>query len=136
MRLKPFQTNLENKNWQALCEVATQEMKQHITQPLQISGSDIQEKMVAICKSNWQHARLPGLPVVRQIDAIQVRPPANYQNNQRGIMIFNPPYGERLSIKGGDQDRPIPFNQGNSSYMQKRRTSREPLVKEIGRAHV
>jgi putative N6-adenine-specific DNA methylase len=130
MRLKPFQTNLEKKNWQALCEIAKQEMKEHITRPLQISGSDIQEKMVAICKSNWQRARLPGLPVVRQIDAIQVRPPVNCPSNQPGIMIFNPPYGERLSIKGGDQDRPILFNQGNSSYMQKRRTSREPLVKE------
>jgi len=94
--------------------------------PIAISGSDINEKMITICKANWQRAYLPGLPVVRQVDAIAVKP----ASDQGGVMVFNPPYGERLGIKGGDQDKIYPLGDEDKSYMQKRRTSREPLVKE------
>ena len=49
-------------------------------------------------KGNWQRAQLPGLPVVRQVDALAAKPPANAAV---GVMLLNPPYGERLVIKGG-----------------------------------
>jgi putative N6-adenine-specific DNA methylase len=49
-------------------------------------------------KANWQRAQLPGLPVTRQIDALASRPPEQAKN---GVMLLNPPYGERLVIKGG-----------------------------------
>ena len=45
-------------------------------------------------------------------------------------MVFNPPYGERLAMKGGDSDRTYSFGDSKATSMQKRRTSREPLVKE------
>ena len=38
------------------------------------------------------------MPVVRQIDAMASKPPGDLQNP---IMLLNPPYGERLVIKGG-----------------------------------
>ena len=82
--------------------------------------------MITICKANWQRAHLPGLPNVRQVDAIAVKP----ASDQGGVMVLNPPYGERLGIKGGDQDKIYPLGDEDKSYMQKRRTSREPLVKE------
>jgi putative N6-adenine-specific DNA methylase len=49
-------------------------------------------------KGNWQRAQLPGMPVTRQIDALASKPPENAKN---GVMLLNPPYGERLVIKGG-----------------------------------
>jgi len=125
-RLKPFNTSLEKKNWAGLCDISKKEMADFADLPIAISGSDINEKMITICKANWQRAYLPSLPVVRQVDAIAVKP----ASDQGGVMVFNPPYGERLGIKGGDQDKIYPLGDEDKSYMQKRRTSREPLVKE------
>jgi putative N6-adenine-specific DNA methylase len=128
LRLKPFLSSPEKKNWQTLCDAAKMEMNQHQNDTIAISGSDINEQMIAMTKANWQRAGLPGLPVVRQLDAIAIKPISN--NKAGGVMVFNPPYGERLVIKGGDSDRPHSFGDGKAAYMQKRRTSREPLVKE------
>ena len=125
-RLKPFNTSLEKKNWAGLCDVSKKEIANFADRPIAISGSDINEKMITICKANWQRAYLPGLPVVRQVDAIAVKP----ASDQGGVMVFNPPYGERLSFKGGDRDIIYPLGDEDKSYMQKRRSSREPLVKE------
>ena len=70
---------------------------------LKISGSDINEKLVSMFKGNWQRAQLPDQPVVRQIDALAAKAPSNLSE---GVMLLNPPYGERLVIKGGrGQDR-------------------------------
>jgi putative N6-adenine-specific DNA methylase len=49
-------------------------------------------------KGNWQRAQLPDQPVVRQVDAMASKPP---ENTKDGVMLLNPPYGERLVIKGG-----------------------------------
>ncbi len=130
MRLKPFLSSLEKKNWQVLCEFAKTDMTKSMTNAITIGGSDINEKMIAICKANWQRAQLPGLPAVRQLDAIAIKPIASGVDRTPGVMVFNPPYGERLAIKGGDQDQIHQFDSGQTAYMQKRRTSREPLVKE------
>jgi len=128
LRLKPFLSFLEKKNWQSLCDEAKTEMDQASTSIISIAGSDINEQMIAMTKANWQRAGLPGLPIVRQLDAIAIKPMVN--NKESGVMVFNPPYGERLAIKGGDSDRPHSFGDSKAAYMQKRRTSREPLAKE------
>ncbi len=128
LRLKPFLSSLEKKNWQTLCDVAKTEIHQASTNTISIAGSDINEQMIAMTKANWQRAGLPGLPVVRQLDAIAIKPISSKQES--GVMVFNPPYGERLAIKGGDSDRPHSFGDSKAAYMQKRRTSREPLTKE------
>jgi len=102
-RLKPFNEAAEQKRWAALKEASLNEIlekrKQYPnTEALGIRGSDINEKLVSMYKGNWQRAQLPDQPVVRQIDAMASKPPANTKD---GVMLLNPPYGERLVIKGG-----------------------------------
>jgi putative N6-adenine-specific DNA methylase len=108
-RLKPFNEAVEQKRWSSLKESSLNEIlekrKQYPdAQSLGISGSDINEKLVSMFKGNWQRAQLPDQAPVRQVDAMASKPPGNTQ----GIMLLNPPYGERLVIKGGrGQDRDI-----------------------------
>ena len=107
-RLKPFNEAAEQKRWGTLKEAALNEMLEKRkafsdAESLGISGGDINEKLVAMFKGNWQRAQLPGLPVARQIDALASKPPVNSKD---GVMLLNPPYGERLVLKGGrGQDR-------------------------------
>ena len=65
---------------------------------LRISGGDINEKLVSMCRGNWQRAQLLDQALVRQVDALASKPPANAKE---GVVLLNPPYGERLVIKGG-----------------------------------
>ena len=102
-RLKPFNEAAEQKRWGTLKEaVLTQMLEKRKQYPnadsLKISGSDINEKLVSMYKGNWQRAQLPDQPLVRQVDALASKPPVNSKD---GVMLLNPPYGERLAIKGG-----------------------------------
>jgi putative N6-adenine-specific DNA methylase len=109
-RLKPFNEATEQKRWDNLKEAALANMLEKRKQfpdvdSLRISGGDINEKLVSMCRGNWQRAQLPDQPLVRQVDALVSKPPAN---TREGVMLLNPPYGERLVIKGGrggSQDR-------------------------------
>jgi putative N6-adenine-specific DNA methylase len=113
-RLKPFSVGAEQKKWQALKDAALAEILERRksfpdAQSLHISGSDINEKLVSMTKSNWQRAQLPGLPVVRQVDALAAKPPviasdASSESDLPGLALLNPPYGQRLGIKGGRGD--------------------------------
>ena len=81
------------------------EAETHATpsQAIALPGGDINEKLVSMYRGNWQRAQLPDQPVVRQVDALASKPPGN---THEGVMLLNPPYGERLVIKGGrGQDR-------------------------------
>ena len=102
-RLKPFHEAAEQKRWADLKESSLNEILERRKQypnaeSLGISGSDINEKLVSMFRGNWQRAQLPDQPIVRQIDAMASKPPANTKD---GVMLLNPPYGERLVIKGG-----------------------------------
>jgi putative N6-adenine-specific DNA methylase len=102
-RLKPFNEAAEQKRWGNLKEAALAQMLEKRQQypnvdSLRISGSDINEKLVSMFRGNWQRAQLPDQPLVRQVDALASKPPTN---TQEGVMLLNPPYGERLVIKGG-----------------------------------
>jgi putative N6-adenine-specific DNA methylase len=102
-RLKPFHEVAEQKRWAILKESSLNEILERRklypnAESLGISGSDINEKLVSMLRGNWQRAQLPDQPVVRQIDAMASKPPAN---TKEGVMLLNPPYGERLVIKGG-----------------------------------
>ena len=107
-RLKPFNEAAEQKRWANIREAALAQMLDKRKQfpdvdSLRISGSDINEKLVSMYRGNWQRAQLPDQPLVRQVDALASKPPANTKD---GVMLLNPPYGERLVIKGGrGQDR-------------------------------
>jgi len=102
-RLKPFNEAAEQKRWGNLKEAALAQMLEKRKQypdvdSLRISGGDINEKLVSMFRGNWQRAQLPEQPLVRQVDALASKPPTNAQE---GVMLLNPPYGERLVIKGG-----------------------------------
>ena len=102
-RLKPFNEAAEQKRWGNLKEAALAQMLEKRQQypdidSLRISGGDINEKLVSMYRGNWQRAQLPDQPLVRQIDALASKPPIN---TKEGVMLLNPPYGERLVIKGG-----------------------------------
>ena len=107
-RLKPFNETAEQKRWVDLKEAVLAQMlekrKQYSSvEALKITGGDINEKLVSMFKGNWQRAQLPDQPAVRQIDALAAKPPGGMSE---GVMLLNPPYGERLVIKGGrGQDR-------------------------------
>ena len=114
LRLKPYTVGAEQKKWQAqkdavLAEILERRKAFPDAQSLGISGSDINEKLVSMTKSNWQRAQLPGLPVVRQVDALAAKPPviagdASGDSDLPGLALLNPPYGQRLGIKGGRGD--------------------------------
>ena len=102
-RLKPFNEAAEQKRWDSLKEAALAQMLEKRKQypdvdSLRISGGDINEKLVSMYKGNWQRAQLPDQPFVRQVDALATKPPVS---TKEGVMLLNPPYGERLVIKGG-----------------------------------
>jgi len=107
-RLKPFNETAEQKRWVDLKEAVLAQMLEKRKQyssvdSLKITGGDINEKLVSMFKGNWQRAQLPDQPAVRQIDALAAKPPGGISE---GVMLLNPPYGERLVIKGGrGQDR-------------------------------
>ena len=107
-RLKPFNETAEQKRWGNLKETSLAQMLEKRQQfpnvdSLRISGGDINEKLVSMFRGNWQRAQLPDQPAVRQVDALASKPPGN---THEGVMLLNPPYGERLVIKGGrGQDR-------------------------------
>jgi putative N6-adenine-specific DNA methylase len=102
-RLKPFNTPDLKKQWDALCEVAKKNIETGLANAnkLKMAACDINENMITIVKNNWKRAGLPAqsgvLSNVRQIDALVAKSPFA----EPGVMLFNPPYGERLEIKGG-----------------------------------
>jgi putative N6-adenine-specific DNA methylase len=130
-RLKPFNEPAEQKRWVDLKEAAQAQMlamrKQYPTaESLGISGGDINEKLVSMFRGNWQRAQLPDQPVVRQIDALAAKPPVN---TKEGVMLLNPPYGERLVIKGGrGQER-----NSSNSVREEELENRFEFNLEIGR---
>jgi putative N6-adenine-specific DNA methylase len=102
-RLKPFNTPDLTKQWDGLCEVAKKNIEVGLANAnkLKMAACDINENMITIVKNNWKRAGLPAqsgvLSNVRQIDALVAKSPFA----DPGVMIFNPPYGERLEIQGG-----------------------------------
>lgn len=134
-RLKPFNEATEQKRWIDLKEAALalvlEKRKQYPNvDSLQISGGDINEKLVSMYRGNWQRAQLPDQPQVRQVDALATKPPASADG---GVMLLNPPYGERLVIKGGrGQDR-VSQDARDSGYDVEEPENRFELNLETGR---
>lgn len=86
--------NLNQKDWRAFRQQALDQV--NTPTQLKIAGSDISGDMVALTQTNWQRAQLPGTIAIKQIDANAIQPPFDIP----GMMILNPPYGERISLRG------------------------------------
>lgn len=62
---------------------------------LRIFGSDISGDMLDKARANLARAGVPSLPL-KQLDARAITPPVD----ATGIVIANPPYGERIVVRG------------------------------------
>jgi putative N6-adenine-specific DNA methylase len=62
---------------------------------LQIYGSDISGDMLDKARANIERAGLPAMPL-KQVDARAMTPPTDTP----GILVANPPYGERIEVRG------------------------------------
>jgi putative N6-adenine-specific DNA methylase len=103
---------------------AWQEMKSAIkANPLPaeptIFGSDNSGDMVAMTRSNLQRAGILFEVPLKQIEAQEVKPPVE----QPGILLTNPPYGERIGVRG---DRTMPQDEmANQFYADFSRTLKQ-----------
>ncbi|GAB3471782.1 class I SAM-dependent RNA methyltransferase [Massilia terrae] len=61
-----------------------------------IFGSDISGDMVAMTRQNLRRAGILFEVPLKQIEAQQVQPPTE----QPGLLVTNPPYGERIGVRG------------------------------------
>jgi putative N6-adenine-specific DNA methylase len=92
-KLKQYDVNA----WQKL-KVAAVDAKRaarNSRADLQIFGSDISGDMLDKARANLDRAGLPDFPL-KQIDARNMTPPADAS----GILVANPPYGERIVVRG------------------------------------
>lgn len=76
--------------WEKAFEEA--EQKANYDQPLNITGTDLDPKMIEIAKQNAIEAGLSDLITFKQMTASDFHP-----KEDNGYLITNPPYGERLN---------------------------------------
>ena len=88
-KLLPFQAHV----WQDLLEQA-QAAEQAPSAP--IFGSDVAHRMVDFAERNAERAGVAGVIEFRGGDALQRMPPSEAP----GLMLLNPPYGERIAAAG------------------------------------
>ena len=69
---------------------------------INIAGSDISGDMLVMARNNLQRAGIPFEIPLKQIDAQEIKPPSD----QPGLLIANPPYGERIGVRGDRQQAP------------------------------
>ena len=89
-KLVPFQKHV----WDAMLD----EAESHILpeSPVGIYGSDISFRMVDFANNNAERAGVAETIQLRGGDALQRMPPSDVP----GIMLLNPPYGERIAAAG------------------------------------
>ncbi len=97
---------VDNKAWQALKAGAQADAeaarKRVAAEALEIAGSDISTDLLSMTEANWQRAGLPGEARLKQVDARFAQPPFAAP----GILLMNPPYGERIAVRG-ERRRPL-----------------------------
>ena len=70
-----------------------------ITEPTaEVFGSDVAFRMVDFAERNAQRAGVAGAVQFRGGDALERMPPVTH--NKGGVMLVNPPYGERIEVAG------------------------------------
>ncbi|NEX60736.1 THUMP domain-containing class I SAM-dependent RNA methyltransferase [Noviherbaspirillum galbum] len=65
-------------------------------------GSDISGDMVVMTRNNLRNAGIQFEVPLKQIEAQEVRPPSETP----GILLTNPPYGERIGVRGDSSQAP------------------------------
>lgn len=88
-KLLPYQSHV----WVAIKEEAASAVT---TAPVPIFGSDVSHRMVDFAQRNAERAGVAAAVQLRGGDALQRMPPCE----QPGVMLLNPPYGERIAAAG------------------------------------
>ena len=89
------------KEWQAIkAEVTTSALPSSPT----LFGSDISGDMVSMTRNNLQQAGISFDIPLKQIEAQEVKSPSGIP----GIILTNPPYGERIGVRG---DSTVPVDE-------------------------
>ncbi|MDR6213167.1 THUMP domain-containing protein [Paracidovorax wautersii] len=88
-KMLPFQAHV----WSAIKEEAASEIK---ASAVPIFGSDVSHRMVDFAQRNAERAGVAQAVQLRGGDALQRMPPSE----QPGVMLLNPPYGERIAAAG------------------------------------
>ena len=97
-RLKPF----DAQQWNAIKNEAIgalftgAEGQNGLKSAVQIFGSDVAHRMVDFAQRNAERAGVAQAVQLRGGDALQRMPPCD----QPGVMLLNPPYGERIAAAG------------------------------------
>ena len=95
-KLLPYQPHV----WDAIkSEAAQAVLTQAERENIQIFGSDVSFRMVDFATRNAERAGVADVVQFRGGDALQRMPPCENEK-KNGIMIVNPPYGDRIGISG------------------------------------
>ena len=95
-KLLPFQPHV----WDAIkSEAAQAVLTPAERENIQIFGSDVSFRMVDFATRNAERAGVADVVQFRGGDALQRMPPCENEK-KNGIMIVNPPYGDRIGISG------------------------------------
>ena len=86
-------------DWQAIRDAVPAPF---VPTEINIYGSDISGDMLVMTRNNLQRAGIPFEIPLKQIDAQEIKPPTE----QPGLLIANPPYGERIGVRGDRQQAP------------------------------
>jgi putative N6-adenine-specific DNA methylase len=65
-----------------------------------IFGSDVSHRMVDFAQRNAERAGVADVIEFRGGDALQRMPPLDVSETNGGVMLLNPPYGERIEVAG------------------------------------
>ncbi|MDD2927089.1 THUMP domain-containing protein, partial [Rhodoferax sp.] len=65
-----------------------------------IFGSDVAHRMVDFAQRNAERAGVAGVIEFRGGDALQRMPPIDVSTTGGGVLLLNPPYGERIDVGG------------------------------------
>jgi len=93
----PFQSHV----WAAIKKEAADavSMPARGQKPL-IYGSDVSHRMVDFAQRNAERAGVANVVEFRGGDALQRMPPIDAAQTGGGVMLLNPPYGERIDVGG------------------------------------
>jgi putative N6-adenine-specific DNA methylase len=93
----PFQAHV----WNAIKkEAADAVVKPAPGQKALIYGSDVSHRMVDFAQRNAERAGVADVIEFRGGDALQRMPPIDVAETGGGVMVLNPPYGERIDVGG------------------------------------
>ena len=122
-KMLPFQPHV----WQGVRDQAVREQREWPAghRPI-VFGSDVAFRMVDFAQRNAERAGVAHAIELRGGDALQRLPPSNTP----GVMLLNPPYGERIAAAGVAGER----SEDRASARALRREPRAPLTFTTGQS--